>query len=213
MQTSFTPLSWLHDCDWRRWGVAFAVAVISARCLLGRRSGNASLLGCCRCSGTLLRTGQLALRLTRRLWRTPLWHRWLTGSLFLDLWNLILPFIAVLAPLRDPACPGLSTRLDWDAQMDHRQEKSLPLPLTSPELRVMLLFLSLCIMRWHLTERQTEEAYCEDLTETEKLCIYLHTSTYIFSFPQLVKTDKVLVWCSDYISSLIFLVPFIHRCK
>lgn len=155
MQTSFSPWSWLHDCDWRRWGVAFAIAVISMRCLLGVRSGNASLRGCC--WGTLLRTGQLSLRLTRRLWRTPLWHRWLTGSLFLDLWNLILPFVAVPAPLRDPARPSASTRLDWDMQTHHRQEKSLPLLLTSPELRVMLLVWSLIIINWHLAAAESGE--------------------------------------------------------
>lgn len=48
--------------------------------------------------GLFWETGQLSLRLTRRLWRTPLWHRWLTGSLFLDLWNLILPSCPALWP-------------------------------------------------------------------------------------------------------------------
>lgn len=74
------PPPWrsLYDCDWRRWGVAFPIVVIRVKCLLGLCSGNASPCGCC--WGTLLRTGQLSPRLTRRLWRTRLQLQWLTGT-------------------------------------------------------------------------------------------------------------------------------------
>lgn len=74
------PPQWrsLYDCDWCRWGVAFPIVVIRVKCLLGLCSGNASPCGCC--WGTLLRTGQLSPRLTRRLWRTRLQLQWLTGT-------------------------------------------------------------------------------------------------------------------------------------
>ena len=45
--------SWLHDCCWRKWGVAFA-AIISAQCLPALHFGNSSPCGHCCCRGTLL---------------------------------------------------------------------------------------------------------------------------------------------------------------
>lgn len=156
MQNSFLPPSWLHDCDRRRWGVAFALAVISMRCLLGLRSGNASLCGCC-CWGTLLRTGELSPCLTRRLWRTPLWHWWLTGSLFLDLWNLILPFCPAPWPCMSQCVH--TSQLRHSRRTTGRRELSHSL---WHERRVMLLVLSLFMNYWHLTEKQREEACCKE---------------------------------------------------
>lgn len=97
----FPPTELITWCDWRRWGVAFAIAVISVRCLLGLRSGNAFPCGCRCCGGALLRTGQLSPRLTRRLWRTLLWHQWLIGTPYSWICE-ISPFVAVPALLGRP---------------------------------------------------------------------------------------------------------------
>lgn len=106
---------WLHDCDWRRWGVACPIAVISMRCLLGARSGKASphgaraeLLQRRGRGGSLLRSGQLSSDLTRRSWRTPQPHHWL---MFLDLSSFTPPplFIQPLSLQARPhqIVPGL----------------------------------------------------------------------------------------------------------
>lgn len=98
--------------------------------------------------------------------------------------------------LHVPVCPHVSAETH---RWTKRLEKSLPLLLTSPELRVTLLISSLFIILWHLSEKQRQERKRSGPEKKEHMSTYINIYSDFFHYRNLVTWS--FTW-SEFVRSL-----------